>query len=84
MASITFLQKPSKCNACNDEGTIFCPLCGKASYCSQKCRDYDWAVKHKIECKVDVQKKNIEEFEIVNQGSLGRGSFGCVKLVRDR
>ena len=42
------------------------------------------AVSHKFECKSELPKRNVSDFEIVNQGSLGRGSFGCVKLARDR
>ncbi|CAD8163085.1 unnamed protein product [Paramecium pentaurelia] len=74
----------SKCKSCNDEGFLTCPLCQKTTYCSKKCRDYDWAVSHKLECKAELPKRNVQDFEIVNQGSLGRGSFGCVKLARDR
>lgn len=42
------------------------------------------AVSHKNNCKPEIAKRTVSDYEIVNQGSLGRGSFGCVKLVRDR
>ncbi|CAD8155950.1 unnamed protein product [Paramecium pentaurelia] len=74
----------SKCKSCQDEGFLTCPLCQKITYCSKKCRDYDWAISHKFDCKSQLPKRSVSEFEIVNQGSLGRGSFGCVKLARDR
>ncbi|CAD8078068.1 unnamed protein product [Paramecium sonneborni] len=74
----------SKCKSCQDVGYLTCPLCQQFTYCSKKCRDYDWAVSHKFECKSQFPKRTASDFEIINQGSLGRGSFGCVKLARDR
>ncbi|CAD8161745.1 unnamed protein product [Paramecium octaurelia] len=80
-----------------------CSYCQNIKYCSQKCRDTDWALSHKNNCH-PVKGKSItelndsastlksirrspEDFEIIikdNKMELGKGSYGCVKLVKDK
>ncbi|CAD8062352.1 unnamed protein product [Paramecium sonneborni] len=84
------------------DGVIPCQLCLQVRYCSQRCKDLDWTISHKLNCKAkqvrqsavnDTQStlksvgKNIDDYEIIvkdGKSELGRGSYGQVKLVKDR
>ncbi|CAK88959.1 unnamed protein product (macronuclear) [Paramecium tetraurelia] len=80
-----------------------CSVCQIMKYCSQKCRDTDWTLSHKNNCrpcqiksKTELNdsastlksiRRSAEDFEIIikdNKMELGKGSYGCVKLVKDR
>ncbi|CAD8171468.1 unnamed protein product [Paramecium octaurelia] len=80
-----------------------CSACQIMKYCSQKCKDNDWTLSHKNNCRLYLPKsktelndsastlksirRSAEDFEIIikdNKMELGKGSYGCVKLVKDR
>ncbi|CAD8109428.1 unnamed protein product [Paramecium primaurelia] len=89
-------------NKAQSDGVIQCLLCYQIKYCSQRCKDLDWTISHKLNCKGKQMKqtdindtqstlksigKNIDDFEIIvkdGKSELGRGSYGQVKLVKDR
>ncbi|CAD8100213.1 unnamed protein product [Paramecium sonneborni] len=84
--------------------TIYnCTYCQNMKYCSQKCRDTDWNLSHKNNCRsiklnsltelndsastLKSIRRSPEDFEIIikdNKMELGKGSYGCVKLVKDK
>ncbi|CAK71603.1 unnamed protein product (macronuclear) [Paramecium tetraurelia] len=90
-------------NKAQSDGVIACPLCYQTRYCSSRCKDLDWTIAHKLNCKgkqqgrqTDVNDtqstlksigKNIDDFEFIvkdGKSELGKGSYGQVKLVKDR
>ncbi|CAD8172478.1 unnamed protein product [Paramecium pentaurelia] len=91
-------------NTTTNNNTIYsCTYCQNIKYCSQKCRDTDWTLFHKNNCRqingksqtelndsastLKSIRRQPEDFEIIikdNQMELGKGSYGCVKLVKDK
>ncbi|CAD8178756.1 unnamed protein product [Paramecium pentaurelia] len=90
-------------NTTTSNAIYSCSYCQNIKYCSQKCKDTDWALSHKNNCRpikgkfqtelndsastLKSIRRQPEDFEIIikdNKMELGKGSYGCVKLVKDK